>query len=719
MATKTTDPLAEANRAHRAQAKKLREANKLAGRTTGTAQAEYSARESEERRDIAIGKVKDPDRRELCRTDLELFALTYFPARFHLPFAKFHLDTIRHLSTCMNNGGLFTCALPRGSGKDALGEVAVLHAILYGKRKFVMFIGATEDAAKQSLKKIKSELEGNDLLKEDFPEACDPIRALERINNRCRGQTHNSLPTRMEFTADALVLSTTIIDGKPSLCNGATIKVAGLTGNIRGLAVQGPDGQHIRPDMVIVNDAQTRESSRSPVQTAYREAMIQDDVLMLAGPTTTVAAVMLCTVIYRNDLSDRFLNKDKHPEWQSVRAKMLDTFPKDIEMWDEYSDIYRNGMREGDNGNAGNEFYAANREKMDAGGAVSWPARKKAGELSGLQSAMNLYYTNRRGFFAEAQNDPEAAEVASGGKELTPDLIASKMNGVERYIVPSECTRLTAFIDVGGGVHWYSVMGFSEQFGGTVIDYGAWPRQNRQIFEASDARPSLKDQYPQNTTDAQRVFAGLHDLTSELMGRTYFRQSGGADMQIELCLIDSGWETKAVYDFIRQSPFSTRIRPSKGYARSTTSRGISEWKPRPGERKGYFWRLTMGEHGRVQCVQFDPDAWKSFVHAGIVTPLGGKTGITLFGKSAQVHEQIANHLSAEYSEPATLRGTTFDKWQIRPDRPDNHLLDTVVGCHVAASLMGLHWQASGVPVIAPAKPGKEKWSEMQARKRAG
>ena len=127
----------------------------------------------------------------------------------------------------------------------------------------------------------------------------------------------------------------------------------------------------------------------------------------------------------------------------------------------------------------------------------------------------------------------------------------------------------------------------------------------------------------------------------------------------------------------------------------------------------------MGEHGRIQCVQFDPDAWKSFVHAGIVTPAGGKTGITLYGKSAQMHEQLANHLSAEYSEPVTLRGTTFDKWQIRPDRPDNHLFDTVVGCHVAASLMGLQWEATGKPVVQPAKPAREKWSDMQRKKLAG
>ncbi len=678
-------------------------------------QAAISRERSQAGREIGpLPDVVNPKRRAKCEADPERFAKTYFPRRFRLPFASFHHVAFEMLEDTIRNGGNGFLAMPRASGKDTLTEVMVLRAVLYAFRRYVVFINAIEKASMRSLKKLKQELEANPLLLEDFPEVCYPIRRLERIHNRAAGQTLDGVPTRMEWTADSMIMPH--VEG--SAAGGAVIQVAALTGSIRGLTVLGPDGEPMRPDLVVVNDAQTRESAKSPTQTADREAIVMDDIGMLVDPDETLAMIQLGTCIYRNDLTWRFLDKDKHPEVNSIRTRMLESFPKNMDLWDRYGDIRRNGMREGDKGKAGNEFYEENREAMDEGGAVSWPDRKKKGELTGLQSAMNFFIDNPRGFHAEGQNDPEAAELAGGAKELSKDAIAARFNGVDRYMIPDECSRLTAFIDVGGGVHWYAVAALNESFGGAIVDYGAWPRQNRTYFEASDPRPSLKDTYPSANTDAQRAYAGLADLTAELMRRTYYRQGGG-EMQIELCLIDSGWETKAVYDFIRSSPFASRLRPSKGYARTTTSRGINEWKPRPGERKGYFWRLTQGEHGRIQCVQFDPDAWKSFLHAALTVPPGGQTGLRLFGKTAAVHEMLANHLAAEYSLPVTLRGTTFDKWEIRPERPDNHLLDCVVGSLVAASVGGLTWSATGrvdPPQTAPRKKHSDRQREkMQAR----
>jgi hypothetical protein len=54
--------------------------------------------------------VADPDRRELCRDDLELFAVTYFPARFYLAFSPVHRTVIDRMHRCTEGGGLFACA---------------------------------------------------------------------------------------------------------------------------------------------------------------------------------------------------------------------------------------------------------------------------------------------------------------------------------------------------------------------------------------------------------------------------------------------------------------------------------------------------------------------------------------------------------------------------------------------------------------------------------
>ena len=170
--------------------------------------------------------VKDPNRRELCRDDLELFGVTYFPHRFGLPMATFHRAGVRMLAEDTQRGGLSVIAWPRGSGKDTWAEVDVIHSIVYGWRRFVGLIGPTEAHAKRSLKKIKRELERNDLLAEDFPEICYPIKRLDRINHRARGQLLNGEHTQMEYTDDWLTLPTV----RDSVSSGSVIYVSGITG---------------------------------------------------------------------------------------------------------------------------------------------------------------------------------------------------------------------------------------------------------------------------------------------------------------------------------------------------------------------------------------------------------------------------------------------------------------------------------------------------------
>lgn len=690
------------------------------------AERDRKARQSRERsgsvREIGpLPKVADPARKRRALKSLRAFCKTYFPRRFRLPFAAAHDTAIAQMEECTDQGGLFACAMPRGMGKTTLAEVAALRAVLGGLRRFVVVVCATAPLAKRRLKQLLRELESNDLLLADFPEACYPIRRLGRVHNRAAGQLLDGRPTRMELTADGIVLPT--VPG--AKCSGAVVQVVGMEGAIRGLNVSAPDGEPLRPDMAIVDDAQTRESAKSPFLTADREQIVTDDVLGLAGPDVTIAAIMLCTVIYPDDLSDRFLSADKHPEWCGVRTKMLEAMPERMDLWDRYAEARRECFRAGDRtARRATELYRANRAEMDRGAVVSWPERKKAGELSGLQSAMNLYYANRRGFLAEYQNTPEVEAGPAARKELVSAEVAARLAGTDRYAVPREAARLTAFIDGGGGRGrglWYAVAAWTPAFGGTVIDYGTWPRQGRAVFQADDMRPGLAEEYPKLSAP-ERLYAGLTDLAAEVLGREYPREGAPGRLRVERCLVDAGWQSQAVYSWCRQTPHYGVVMPSKGFGRTTTSRGVSEWRPRPGEpRPGYHWRITTSETGLGRMVQFDADVWKTFVWERLTAPAGGAGYLGLYGRDPAAHELIAEHLGAECAEPVTVRGTTFDKWSERPSRPDNHLLDCVVGCAVAASVLGLTFDsgaAAGAPEAPPAAPAPS-FSEQQrlARRR--
>jgi hypothetical protein len=265
---------------------------------------ERNARLSAEGRDIApLPAVADPDRKARASGSFRAFCETYFPQTFHLPWSPDHLKVVARIEQAVLHGGLFARAMPRGSGKTSLCERACIWAILTGARRFVCLIGSDEGHAVNMLDTIKTELESNDLLLEDFPEAVHPIRCLEGIANRCAGQLYEGRRTFIEWTAKELVLPT--IPG--SAASGAILKVAGITGRIRGMKHQTAGGESIRPDLVILDDPQTDESARSLSQCQARESILAGAVLGLAGPGKRISGIMPCTVIKPGDMADRIV----------------------------------------------------------------------------------------------------------------------------------------------------------------------------------------------------------------------------------------------------------------------------------------------------------------------------------------------------------------------------------------------------------------------------
>lgn len=659
-----------------------------------------------------LPKVAHPKLRKKAEADPVYFLKRYFPQRFYLGFGKPHLSAIDTIEKCIRKGGLHAFAMQRGGGKTTLTEPMLLRALLYGFRRYVVFIGATDPLATAGVKRMQRELETNDLLLADFPEVCYPIRRLERITQRARGQTLDGKPTNMEFTDGHFVLPSV----SRSKASGGVVQAFGVTGAIKGLQRLLPDGGIIRPDLVLLDDCQTRESAKSPTQTADRERVICDDVLGLAGPTTKIAAVFLCTPIYLDDLTERFIDRERHPEWKGVRTQMVERFPDDADWWDNYAEVRRESLRSGDEGQRANDLYAAEREKADAGCVLSWPERVKDGDLSGIQTAMNLRIDNPEGFANEYQCKPVAPASAVGAKQLQPAAVAARLSGVPQADVPADCTRTTAFIDCGGEILWYAVCAWNERFGGSVIDYGTWPRQTRSVFTASSASTKLSTLHP-NFTEAQRLYAGLAALIPAVIGRAY-RRAGGQELRVERALIDAGWKADPVYDAIAASPLAGVIFPSKGVGRSLTSVGVARWKTRPGERSGYHWRLTLGEKKRGKQLQFDPDAWKTFAFDALTVGGGGGTALTLFGTTPHAHAMIADHFAAEKSEVAVIRGETFDKWRLPTHEPDNHLWDCVVGCAVAASVAGVVIPSGSAPANQPPPRPRKKGSEIQAEKQA-
>lgn len=643
-------------------------------------------------RDIGeLPAVLNPDRKALAAGSFRYFCDAYFPLTFHLPWSPDHLKIIAKIEEAVLQGGLFALAMPRGSGKTTIAECACLWAMLFGHRDFVALIGASEAHAAEMLDSIKMELDGNDLLLDDFPEAVFPIQSLDGIANRCAGQLYQGERTHIAWTAKEIVLPT--IAG--SKASGAIIKVAGITGRIRGMKYKRADGKTVRPSLVVLDDPQTDESARSLSQCAQRESILAGAVLGLAGPGRKISGIMPCTVIRPDDMADRMLNRDQHPQWQGERTKMIYKFPSNDALWQQYAVIRADSLRHGQGILLATEFYRQHQADMDAGAVVAWPERFHPDELSAIQHAMNLKLQDEAAFMAEYQNQP-LPEIKPDEDLLTADQIAAKTNGRERSDVPLACQHLTMFIDVQQNLLYGLIAAWEENFTGYVIDYFAYPDQQRPYFTLRDARYTL-GMVSQQAGVEGAIYAGLQAVTECHLGRT-FRRDDGAELRIGKCLIDANWgtSTDVVYQFCRQSSYASVITPSHGRFVGAASKPFSEYNKSPGEVLGLNWFIpNLNGKRSVRHVLFDTNYWKSFVQTRLKVALGDRGCVSLFGHQSEAHRLLAEHLTAEYRVRTQGRGRTVDEWKLRPERSDNHWLDCLVGCSVGASLLGVHLPETG------------------------
>ena len=635
--------------------------------------------------------------RARAKFDLAFFLKAFFPDQFPLDWSEDHLAAIATLQHAILHGGLFSLGMPRGSGKTTIAEGAALWALLYGHRKFVSIVGPDEKHALDCLNFIKRHIEDNDRLMRAFPEVCYPISRLEGIPQRRLLYQGQRILLRWE--GDKLMFPN--IPGAESA--GAIIGTCSLTGQIRGqkleVVVQDGAGRRRvysrRPDFVIVDDPQTRESAKNPETSRERAKLIEGDVLGLSGPDTPIAAVMPCTVIYPGDLSDIFLDREKKPAWQGVRTKMLISFPTNMKLWKEYDEARREGQKAGDRGEAGDAFYREHQAALDKGAKVSWEQRLE-GRISAIQNAMDKFLEKPESFFAEYQNDPRADN--QGEEQLAAELICSKLSGSPRGEAPLEINTVTSFIDLHKEAFYWIVVGWDQHFGGAVLDYGTFPDQERSFFFLSDLpRPLSQEPGFAGASLEEILFGGLQNLTSQLLVRDWVR-ADGSPLRIDRCLIDANWglSRDTVYRFCRQSAFTNILTPSHGAYAGVKSTPFAARGKKDRDRVGTNWRQPAVERrGEVRHVTFCTNSWKSFVKSRLLTSEGAKGSLSLFGDDPSSHSLIGLHWTAERFKNEEYAGRRMEEWKKpRPNQPDNHWWDGIVGCAVGASMQGVNVHAA-------------------------
>ena len=661
------------------------------------------AEQSRKGRDVGpLPEVASEDQElvDRCKDDLKLFLETFLGAIFCLKWSEGHLRAIKTLEETILKGGQFALAMPRGNGKTSLVVGAIVWAIVYGHRRFIVAIAATGPKATEMLDSIKVLIETNELLGRCFPAACYPVRKLEGVNNRAPGQTLDGERTRITWTGSELCFPT--VPNSPS--SGVLLHAEGLMGSIRGKQATHPGtGEIYRPDLALLDDPQTDESAKTPGQTAKRLKVINKAVIGLAGPTSKIAVVCPCTVIQPDDLADQILDREKHPEWRGIKTRLLETMPDEpaMELWQQYREVRKESMREHEDLRDATEFYKQHHEEMKAGATVSWEERYEADHYDALQYAMDKWAKDEESFFAEYQNDP-LEEAEEGIESLRKEDLLTRCDKSKRYEIPDWCETLTAFADVQQDILPYTVIAWGKDLRGRIVDYGSWPAQSQRYYTLRDLTRTLRQTTGERTVEGA-IGRGLDELRETLQERY--------GSQLAWFGVDANWSLLKPTVYAACEKDAT-MWPCHGKFVGAASAPMETWKKKPRQKTGHFWRSGMENEHNIRTIDSDGNAWKSIVGKRLNCEL--RQGITWWGTKPYEHEMLCDQLSAEYSVEVTGRGRTVHEWKNRPGR-DNHLWDCVVGCAIGASFVGVGVTGQAAPRKRKRKRMRQLYDEMMAR----
>lgn len=648
-----------------------------------------------------IPPVANPERREACRLDLRLYGITYFPHSAGLtPLSCDHDRYIARMQNVLLNGGRFAGVVYRGFAKTTWSEIGAMWSTSYGHQEFVPVFGADAATAGQIIDSIKMELETNDLLYEDFPEICHAIRALEGKPQRQHSQHHHGARTFIEFVSDTVVLPT--IAG--SVASGAVITSHGLLAAGRGMKYKRADGANVRPTCVLLDDIQTDESAKAPLQNAKRLKVIRKSILRMGGHRRKLAVILGGTIIEADDAVDQLSNPALPGAFESERIPMVRKFADahDSFWMIEYAAVRRAYDRDDVLGRlkaeqASSDLYAANRERADAGCEVSWEScYDPETEISAIQHAYNILIDDgEEVFLSECQNTPKRAAAEADSVEVNALTVAMRTSGLPQGVAPLAATTLTIHIDVQHTLLYWSALACDANLTGSIIDYNTFPEQNSRYFALREATRKLGDIYP-GTNAQEAVELGLIGLINQLVTRDW-KNEAGSPIGVGQILIDwsDGEMDDTVAKVCRTSPYKALIHPMAGVGIGPEKAPMMLYTPQNGEVLGNHWIKKRNQKQAVVGVRADVNYWKSRAAKALTCLSSIRGSITLYGSNGENgtritdHRMIADHFSSEKGTRLTNedRKRTVTVFSLKPNR-ENHYWDNLIGCMVGASMKG-------------------------------
>lgn len=663
-------------------------------------------------RDVQIPARKDPVRWESCRYDLRRFLVTYLGGLFKRKFAQYHEEIIQDLQHIILYGGLKAFAAPRAGGKSTIVVGTVLWALLYGHRRFLVILAGNHKNSTDRLNSIRMQIETNPRLAEDFPGPTACVRALAGSWNRSNAQTFAGERTFISWGGAERLVFPNLPDCDSS---GTVVATESMKTAIRGLSHATPNGEQVRPDMVLLDDPIERDQAQSPYIVEQREKKIQRDVLNLGGPDTSISGILIGTCIRQDDLMFRYLDRERHPEWMGIRYQMVDQLPERMDLWEQYDELRRDSLKQHRDYRMATEFYLANRAEMHKGCKPSWQerVRRDMGEIDAVQCAVDYYYEEgEEAFQSEFQNDPP--DLADDSPLLvSAEGVQRKTTRWERGVVPDGALAMVAGVDVGKwGLHWVTAAVSPGRIL-HVVDYGV------QDVNAPTGRIDHDD--PERMQALERaVSTALNELAEKWAAEPYCYATGEI-VPLRLAFIDCRYLTSLICDWCAEQERATgrqTFLPIMGHGTAKSQPVYRPPKDSALTKDGYLYRRR--DSGRRVIYHADADSYKQVVHTGFLLPEAEGGSVQLFKPERRnTHHSYSHHIVAE-AQMEDPPGSGVYKWQKVRGRSSNHYLDATYNAVATVSYVEYPIPAislSREPERPKAGPQTEDEKALDRRKR--
>lgn len=238
----------------------------------------------------------------LARQDLDFLAALIMPLIFKYCFPDVFKSVWAWLLSYANTARTFpqlALGLPRGFGKSTLMKIFLVYCILFTDRKFLVIVGSTGGKAENIL--------------------ADVIRMLEEPNIVAVFGDW-----KLGVTKDTQKLKTFGFRGR-----NITIAAVGAETDVRGLNIQNE-----RPDVILMDDIQSKECAKSPVQSETLEDWLFSTLLKCKSPSGCM--FLFVANMYPTKLS--LLRKLKtNPKWIKFIAGGISA--KGESLWEELQPI--------------------------------------------------------------------------------------------------------------------------------------------------------------------------------------------------------------------------------------------------------------------------------------------------------------------------------------------------------------------------------------------